>query len=110
MEKDKVYVRHILDSISIIEGFIAGITYEKFAENKLLQNGVIRELEVSGEASKKLSDEFKESLPGIEWKSIAGMRDKLIHDYFSVDLEAVWKTATSDLPPLKEILSQRSDG
>ena len=85
MEKDRAYVRHILDSISAIEGFISGVTYEKLTENKLLQNGIIRELEVIGEASKKLSEEFKASLPGVEWKSIAGMRDKLIHDYLSVD-------------------------
>lgn len=107
MEHDKVYAKHILDAITSIEKFLAGKNYEIFCEDELLQNGVIRELEIIGEAVKHISDGFKSAIPGLPWKDIAGMRDKLIHDYFSVDLDAVWKAATKDVEELKtEILKK----
>ncbi|NJM78128.1 MAG: DUF86 domain-containing protein [Acaryochloridaceae cyanobacterium RU_4_10] len=62
----------------------------------------MRQLEIVGEATKRLSDELRQSQPNIPWKLIAGMRDKLIHHYFGVDLDAVWLTATEDLPALKQ--------
>jgi uncharacterized protein with HEPN domain len=65
---------------------------------------VVRELEIIGEASKNLSAEFKKSLPAIPWKDVAGMRDKLIHEYFGVDLETVWQTVKEDIPLLKKVL------
>ena len=108
MEKDKIYTQHILDAISAIEKFIATKNYNAFCNDELLQNGVIRELEVIGEASKKLSSEFKDSIPSLPWKDIAGMRDKLIHDYFSVDLDAVWKAATRDIEDLKNALIKKT--
>jgi len=98
---DNVYVNHILDSIAKIEDFIKGLDFDKFSENFLAQSGVIRELEVIGEASRNLSPEFIDSLPDIPWRDIGDMRNKLIHEYFNIDLEAVWKTATEDLPELK---------
>jgi len=103
---DNVYINHILDSISKIEDFIKDLDFDKFAENFLVQSGVIRELEVIGEASKNLSPEFIDSLPDIPWRDIGDMRNKLIHEYFNIDLEAVWKTATEDLPELKKILKK----
>ncbi|SRR3989344_5376878 len=107
MEKDNIYAKHILDAISSIESFIAGKDYKGFSKDQLLQDGTIRKLEVIGEASKSLSSEFKNSIPNLPWKDIAGMRDKLIHDYFSVDLDAVWKAATEDIKQLKnEILKK----
>ena len=99
-----MYVEHILESVSNIESFVSGKTYEEFLGDKLLQDGVVRELEIIGEAAKNISEEFKTSSPAIPWKYMTGMRDKLIHDYFSIDVNAVWKTAQEDLKPLKSTL------
>ena len=108
-QQDKTYIKHILDSIGSIEEFLSGKDYGAFLSDKLLQDGVVRELEIIGEASKNISEELKSFLPAIPWKSVSGMRDKLIHDYFSVDLEAVWKTAKEDLPSLKSELLKKLD-
>ena len=104
MDKNKLYIRHILDAIQEINGYLKDVDYEKFLANKLIQDGVIRQLEIIGEASKRLSNKLKENSSGILWKDVCGMRDKLIHDYFGIDLEEVWKTATQDLEDLKQIL------
>lgn len=109
MVGDKLYVVHILESIAKIESFVAGFSLEKFRKNILVQSGVMRELEIIGEAAKKLSDEFKIKYPTISWKEIAGMRDKLAHDYFEVDPEIVWKTVVEELPRLKAALSNKVD-
>lgn len=106
VNKDEVYLRHILDAILTIEQFVAEKEKTQFLQDKLLQAGAVRELEIIGEATKKLSVVIKNQATEIPWKSIAGMRDKLIHDYFSVDLEAVWKTIQEDLPLLKRAVSQ----
>ena len=103
MGKDSVYLKHILDAINVIEEYIKGIDFEEFQEhkNKLIQDGVIRELEIVGEAVKNISADFRNFHGEIPWKDTAGMRDKLIHVYFGVDLEAVWQTVQKDLPKLK---------
>ena len=106
MGKDKLYIRHILDAIFTIGQYMSGVEYEDFLGNKLKQDGIIRELEIIGEASKQLSLEFKEKYSDIPWKDIAGMRDKLIHEYFGVDLNAVWETMEDDLPILKSALQK----
>ncbi len=74
--------------------------------DKLLQNGVIRELEIIGEAVKNVSDDTRNRHPAIPWKDFAGMRDTLIHQYFGVNLSAVWETATEDVPRLKMALQK----
>jgi uncharacterized protein with HEPN domain len=74
-------------------------------ETPLLQDGVIRQLEIIGEAAKRLSSGLRRRYPDISWQDMAGMRDKLIHDYFGVDLMTVWLTATEDLPTLAESIS-----
>ena len=104
MEKDKLYIKHILDAIAAIEQFIQSVEFEGFVENKLLQDGVVRELEIIGEASKKLSSDFKDSHSELPWQDMAGMRDKLIHEYFGVDLVVVWETVKQDLPNLERKL------
>lgn len=109
MDKDKLYISHISESIEKIEKFIAGAGFSDFSKNELMQSGVIRELGIIGEAAKQFSDEFKSSHSAIPWKKVAGMRDKLVHDYFEIDLDAVWKTVKDDLPILKkEILKHNS--
>lgn len=102
MKKDDlVYLKHISDAISRIEEYTQDVGYEDFMENHLIQDGVIRQVEIIGEATKQLSDEIREKYPHIPWKDIVGMRDKLIHGYFGVDIDAVWDTAIDDIPLLK---------
>jgi len=105
MKKDDyIYLRHILDAICRIEEYARDKEYEDFMDNYLVQDGVIRQIEIMGEATKRLSKEIREKYPEMPWKDMAGMRDKLIHDYLGVDLDAVWDTAKEDIPGLKRKL------
>ncbi len=101
MDRDEIYLRHIVDAVISIEEYLAGYSQAEFLVNGLLQAGVMRQLEIIGEAAKRVSAPTKSKLEILPWKVITGMRDKLIHDYFSVDLAAVWKTVQEDLPLLK---------
>jgi uncharacterized protein with HEPN domain len=97
---DRVYLQHIRDAAERIRGYVNGLDEASFKKNELVQDAVIRQIEIMGEASKRLSAKTKELQPDIPWRDIAGMRDKLIHDYFGVDIERVWLTVTDDLPEL----------
>ncbi len=102
MEKsDNIFLIHILDSISKIEQYLDGIEKEEYDKNTLIQDGVIRQLEIIGEAAKNISSALRESNTQLPWQDMAGMRDKLIHHYFGIDAELVWETAKNDLPFLK---------
>ncbi len=96
-----MYLKHILDAIRRIEGYKRGMKRQDFMGNHLVQDGTIRQLEVIGEAAKRLTNEFIEGHPSVPWRDMAGMRDKLIHGYFGVDLDAVWETVERDIPRLK---------
>jgi uncharacterized protein with HEPN domain len=105
MKNDQVYLDHILEAIGKIEGFVQGITKSDFDQNVMIQDAIIRNIEIIGEATKKISKQFTQSYPDIPWQDMAGMRDKLIHDYLDVDLDVVWKTVEFDLPLLKAMIS-----
>jgi uncharacterized protein with HEPN domain len=103
MEKDeKIYLRHILDAIALIEEYITGVDEATFLKKNLQQDGVIRQLEIIGEASNHISKDLQNTYTEVPWADMIGMRHKLIHDYFGVDLEKVWLTAQEDIPYLKE--------
>ena len=98
---DRLYLRHILEAIGQIEEYVAGCDETRFLSTRLIQDGVIRQCEIIGEATKNLFPETRAMAADIPWKDIAGMRDKLIHQYFGVDLLSVWLTVKEDLPILK---------
>ena len=100
MKQDSVYLRHILDAISKIESYIA-VGHDPFFSDSHWQDAVIRQLEVMGEATKRLSQGLRSRYPDIPWRRMAGLRDVLIHDYFGVDLDMVWQIAQNLLPKLK---------
>jgi len=109
MKKDDlIYVDHILDSIKKIEKYTDTLTIHDFVENELVQDGVIRNFEIIGEATKHLSKSFRDKYSDIPWKQIAGMRDILIHDYLGIDIYSVWETIETDIPQLKHQLSRIS--
>ena len=105
-KNDLAYVEHILKCIKKIRKFTRGINKVEFSKNDLIQDAVIRNFEVIGEASKKISADFKSVYYDISWKEISGMRDKLIHDYLGVDIEVIWKTIEKDLPVLLKGLNK----
>lgn len=105
MSRDEVYLRHILDAIRSIESYIEG-GRDNFLVSSMQQDAVVRQLEVIGEAVKQLSAEVRGLRPEIPWREIAGMRDVLIHAYFSVDLEQVWEVTQRDLQDLKRVVEE----
>ena len=106
---DSVYFNHILDAINQTEEYLKDLDKESFMEYPLARDGVIRQLEIIGEAAKNISDTTKELAPDVPWVEIVGMRNKLIHEYFGVDLDAVWETVQKDLPPLKKAVEKLLD-
>ena len=98
---DAVYLNHILDAISQIESYTADLSYETFTQDRLVQDGVIRQLEIIGEACRALSSEFRAQNPDLPWNQIVGLRNRLIHAYFDINLGIIWDIVQADLPPLK---------
>jgi len=103
MARDELlYLRHVLDAINTVEEYLQGVDEEKFKATRLLQDGAIRQIEIIGEAARHISKDIRKTYSEVPWQDIAGMRDKLIHGYFGVDIEKVWDTAQDDLPILKQ--------
>ncbi|MFY9310865.1 MAG: DUF86 domain-containing protein [Bacteroidia bacterium] len=100
---DSIYIEHIIQALRQITIYIEGLNEDDFLKNSLVQDAVIRQFEVIGEATKRISKDYREQHNHIPWQDMAGMRDKLIHDYIDVDLWVVYRTAKLDVP---ELLSQ----
>jgi len=99
---DTVYLSDILDAIEQIETYLEGVSYDAFFQERMRQDATVRQLEIIGEASRRLSQPLQDRHPEIPWQDIIGMRHKIAHDYFEIDIRVVWDTAKFDLAPFKE--------
>ena len=100
------YLQDISDAVNDIENFIDEMTYEQFVRDRKTLNAVVRSVEIIGEASKNIPLAVKEKYKSLPWKQMAGMRDKLIHAYFGVDKEILWKAITEEIPLLKKAIAK----
>ncbi len=103
-EKDKGRIWDILDCARKVREYLGGMTYPEFLEDGRTQDAVIRNVQNIGEASSKISAEFKQSVPTVDWQRAINMRHILVHDYDKVRLDVVWEAAKHDLPPLEAAL------
>ena len=103
-KKPEIFIAHILESIDWIETYAKKMSFGQFKKSTKDQDAIIRRFEIIGEAAKNLPVDFKQKHKNVAWNKIVGMRDVLIHNYFGVDLELVWKTIHEDLPSLKQSL------
>ena len=102
IKEEKMFIEHILENIKDIEEFSKEMNLEKFLKDTLRRKAIIRSLEIIGEAVKNLPIEFLNKYPHVEWKNLAGLRDKLIHHYFGLKLDIVWEAVKKDIPELKQ--------
>lgn len=101
MKGDAFYLRHILDAIEKIQSYTRP-GREAFMAGSHWQDATIRQLEIVGEAAKRLSSELRANYPDVPWRRVAGLRDVLIHDYLGVDLTAVWQLTQTEIPEFKK--------
>ena len=100
--RDLIRFQHILDSINEIESFLKDKNEDDFQNDTLLQSACIRQLEIIGEASSRLSETIRNNTLNIEWRELIGLRNILVHEYFGVDLSIIWQIINIDLPELKD--------
>lgn len=104
MRRDIDYVADIASAVRRIAAYIRGIDREVFGDQPIVQDAVIRQLLIIGEATKRLTMEFRDRHPDVPWRDMAGMRDLLVHSYNRVDVDEVWRAATVDVPSLADRL------
>lgn len=105
MKDDKVFLQNILESMDKIENYTSS-GKEEFMKSTLIQDAVIRNLEIIGEATKNISQDLKIQNSSIPWKQMAGLRDVLIHDYMGISLKIVWNVVQNELPQLKTAIKE----
>jgi uncharacterized protein with HEPN domain len=106
MKDDRLYLIHIIESIDKIEAYMAELDFTAFIKNTMVQDAVLRNLQVLAESTQRLSANFKSQHPEIEWYKIAGLRNILVHDYLGIDLETVWAVFENYLPELKRVIEK----
>ncbi len=105
MKRDiSIYVKDMLENIERAEKFIEGMSYEDFVKDEKTNFAVTRCIEIMGEAAKHIPESTRQKYPEIPWKDIAGMRDKVIHFYFGVNLERVWLVLREDIPKIEPLI------
>jgi uncharacterized protein with HEPN domain len=109
IKDDPIYLVHILISISKIQSYSLNVDYNDFMKNEMIQDAIMRQIEIIGEASGRVNANIKNKYTKIPWIDIKGMRNRLIHNYFGVDVEEVWKVIQRDIPELKKQIKQILD-
>lgn len=104
MKNNRILTTHILESAEKIQRFTAGMTFPEFEGDDKTVSAVVHELMIIGEAAANISDEFREQHPEVPFHEIIGMRNRIVHEYWNVDTDVVWKTCTEDIPALKKSL------
>ncbi len=99
--RDKERLEHILDAISVIENGLATYSKEELLDNRLLYYGLVKQIEIIGEAANMLTHEFREEHAQVNWRPIVGMRNVLVHDYIHISKDMLWATITQDIPAFK---------
>jgi uncharacterized protein with HEPN domain len=107
--EDRVRLRHMVEAADAAMGFMAGRTRADLDTDLMLAFAVVRAIGIVGEAAHHVSHETRALLPALPWPAIVGMRHRLVHAYFQIDLETVWKTLTQELAPLREAVQQAID-
>lgn len=105
----KLYLEDISNSISNIEDYTKGLSFETFSKDKKTIDAVVRNLEIIGEAARNIGESFTESHSELPWSEMISMRNKVIHEYIAVDVEILWKTIKEDLPNLKDQIKNLSN-
>ncbi|HER20227.1 MAG TPA: DUF86 domain-containing protein [Chromatiales bacterium] len=103
---DIVLLGHMLEAVSRVEAYVNGVPEQEFWRDTEKQDAVLRQLQVLGEAARKVSSALRDAHPEVPWHKIAGMRNKVVHEYFVVDLEVVWETALVDIPAIGPALER----
>ena len=106
MRDFQVYIEDIINAIDSIEEYTLELSYECFVKDKKTVDAVIRNFEIIGEATKYIPERVRKKYPSVPWKDMAGMRDRLIHGYFGVNLDVVWKTIKERLPKVKPLVEE----
>ena len=104
MKGDIAYIDHILLCISKIQEYTKDLQQADFIKNEMVQDAVIRNIEIIGEATKKISSDLKSQYREIPWREMSGMRDKLIHDYMGVDVDVAWRTIQDGIPLIRSVI------
>jgi len=102
MKEVKPYLKHILDECKFLKEKSEGLDFDRFNSDTVLKRAFVRSLEIIGEATKNILSSFRDKYPSIPWKEMAGMRDRLIHEYFGVNYKIVWKTVKEEIPELEK--------
>lgn len=107
MKRDyRVYLDDIIEAIGKIEEYSKGLSFDRFSEDRKVVDATVRNFEIIGEATKHMPQKIRSKYPDIPWRAMAGMRDKLIHEYFGINVQALWKTIKEDLPMVKSLIAE----